>query len=191
MQQRIRLVQRLVKPSKQDKFSQISNAFAFGGGFKNGGISEEAMNLIRPIFRFDYMGAAEFEFGNVPKALAKIFDQREQMIHFEILIEPKNIGKNYQREYANEICPPFPDQSKPVYVFCHKDDRKEVEDFIRYEAKNKHTSQKYCLKEGTLLNLSLDPVDSRDGIQGWLELDNGFMFFTDKEMFEKTIALFA
>ncbi len=36
----------------------VDNPFAFGGGLRNGGLSGEAMNLLRGIFSFDYMGAA-------------------------------------------------------------------------------------------------------------------------------------
>lgn len=52
------LVQRLNRPT-----NGYDNPFSFGGGLKNGGLSEDAMKLLRPIFSFDYMGSAEFEFG--------------------------------------------------------------------------------------------------------------------------------
>lgn len=66
------LVQRLVKPLKEESMlTALGNAFAFGGGYKNGGLSDEAFNMIKRIFRFAYMGYAEYEFGEVPKALEK------------------------------------------------------------------------------------------------------------------------
>jgi hypothetical protein len=39
-----------------------------------------------------------------------------------------------------------------------------------------------------LLDAALAGEDERTC--GWLELDNGFMFFTDKEMFDKAVVLF-
>ena len=39
---------------------------------RNGGLSNEAMDLIRGIWSFDYMGASEFEWGAIPKALGEI-----------------------------------------------------------------------------------------------------------------------
>ena len=53
-------LQRLVSPGM--------NPFSFGAG--GGGISAEAKELLSNLFWFDYMGAAEYEFGAVPSALA-------------------------------------------------------------------------------------------------------------------------
>jgi hypothetical protein len=40
----------------------------------------------------------------------------------------------------------------------------------------------------------LEPKDSKEGwskrVQGWLDLSNKLFFFTNKDMFEKTCALF-
>lgn len=62
------LVQRLTKPMG-GRMGAFSEAFAFGGGLRHGGVSDGAMDLLRQVFAFDYMGAAEFEWGAVPKAL--------------------------------------------------------------------------------------------------------------------------
>lgn len=54
------LIQRLNKPyPRKDSIGEI---FSFGGGLKNGGLSDNAMALLRPIFSFEYMGAAEFDY---------------------------------------------------------------------------------------------------------------------------------
>ena len=57
--------------------ASLAEAFSFGGGLKNGGLSNDAMNLIRNICRFDYMGAAEYEFGAVPESLSYIAQNAE------------------------------------------------------------------------------------------------------------------
>jgi hypothetical protein len=65
------LIQRLEEPwGGMAQFKD--NPFSFGGGLRNGGLSQEAMDLIRGIWSFDYMGSAEFEFGAVPEALNAI-----------------------------------------------------------------------------------------------------------------------
>jgi hypothetical protein len=65
------LIQRLHKPeSWRIKGKVLDNAFSFGGGLKNGGLTTKALDLLRDIFSFDYMCAAEFEFGAVPAALS-------------------------------------------------------------------------------------------------------------------------
>jgi len=48
------LVQRLNKPVSNTGMEM----FSFGGGLKNGGLSGDAMKLLRPIFSFDYMGSS-------------------------------------------------------------------------------------------------------------------------------------
>lgn len=51
------LIQRLQKTvhSSNELLNTLGEALAFGGGKKNGGLSKEAMNLLRPIFSFDYI----------------------------------------------------------------------------------------------------------------------------------------
>jgi hypothetical protein len=75
------LVQRLQRPYKGKEGGLIKddpNIFSFGGGFKNGGLSKQAMDIFKELFRFDYMGAAEFEFGAVPKAFQAIAQNAEK-----------------------------------------------------------------------------------------------------------------
>src|ERR1700753_1566668 len=61
------LIQRLLAPHKKEGLlSALGDAFSFGGGYKNGGLTQEGFDLIKSIMRFDYMGAAEYEFGALP-----------------------------------------------------------------------------------------------------------------------------
>lgn len=67
------LVQRLTRPVETadgELFSE--NPFSFGGGRKSGGLSDEAMDALRPLFGFDYMGADEYEYGAVAESLADL-----------------------------------------------------------------------------------------------------------------------
>lgn len=66
------LIQRLVEPRKDANPIIGSNPFVFGGGLKNGGLSDEATKLLDPLFGYDYMGSAEFEFGALPKAYQQL-----------------------------------------------------------------------------------------------------------------------
>ena len=168
------LVQRLKKPYKTDKI----NPYAFGGGLRNGGICEDGMKLIKDVFRFDYMGSAEFEFGAVPEALAKIAENFEKLVAFTVHIP-------YQYKYWKDD--KVKKGIKPVYVICEKEHREEVVIRIKKYAKNDYnnTKERICLNE----NLAKDNIDDLD-IVGWLELNNGFLFFSDKEMFDKTCNIF-
>ena len=60
-------VQRLKKPTG------AVNPFSFGGGLINGGLHPAAIEMLKNVFSFDYMGAAEFEWGAVPTAIKALF----------------------------------------------------------------------------------------------------------------------
>ena len=184
-----RLIQRLRKPVKIknpttvcEKFI-VHNPFAFGGGLKNGGFSDEAMNLLKDIFQFDYMGAAEFEFGAVPEALQIIAKAKKDYIAFQI---PK--VKYKYSDYRGGV---VLTGTNPVYIICRKDWKEEVTTRIKAKALGDHGRHKnnFDTKGAVFLNESLTRADVR-GTMGWLELDNGYFFFTDKEMFANVCELF-
>ena len=150
-----RLIQRLKKPG-------MGSFLAFGGGLVNGGLSKKAMELLNPVFSFDYMGAAEFEWGDVPKALNKIW--------------------GYSNE--NHAAKGLVHLPKDVLYICEKGTQKCVEDIIQKLYKNEDN---LYLKEPTFLRES---IQGRDNYKGWLELDNAFMFFIDNKMYKKTLDLF-
>ena len=149
------LIQRLRKPIN------YQNPFSFGGGLRNGGLSKEAMNLIKGIFSFDYMGAAEFEWGAVPEALDKI-------------------GKLASK---NKL---ITGETKKVYYLCSLEQKENVIDIINQLLLDEY---KLRLKEYCGLQDYFKNSDEYSNL-GWLELNNGFFFFVNKEMFSKTCELF-
>lgn len=176
------LVQRLRKPTQAHALLGADNPFAFGGGYKNGGLSDDAMGLLRGIFSFDYMGSAEFEFGEVPKALNRIANRATNAA--SVLTVPlAEVAAHWKDESKKK-----PDGQATVFLICDPADREEVEARIRCWASKSYGEN---LKESTNLARALRPVDEWDSdTQGWLELDNGFFFFTDREMWERTCDLF-
>ena len=167
------LVQRLRLPHASKEHGALLEAFSFGGGLKNGGLSNDAMEILRKIFSFDYMGSAEFEFGAVPKALQKIAENAKKYITFSIEIS-----------------------NKQIYIITQKEWKEETEKTIRAFAKN---DRDYRTKECVNLDVSINghyPFGNKEKIpehqltQGWLELDNGYFFFINKDMFETTAKLF-
>ena len=176
------LIQRLEKPIKSDGslLSKISNAFSFGGGLVNGGFSKEAMNILNSIFSFDYMGSAEFEYGAVPKALSKIFEDKT-IVAKEITVGYKYKDWKSRKELAG---------SNTVFIICPKEDLKEVCKRIQvYGNREYRRDTEYDTKERVCLDEAL-AKGSESRTCGWLELDNGYFFFTDKEMFENVCKLF-
>ena len=168
--EKIWLVQRLKRPFKDGD----ANPFAFGIGGKSGGLTDETLKLVSKIFRFDYMGSAEFEWGAIPKALQRIWDDITKEA-FEIIVKTKE-GK-----------------TGTVYVICGEAIAKDVTDWIQRKAYDNY-DKLYRTKEGVRLQDAINNPGKEDdkpfGVCGWLELDNGFFFFTDKEMFENTKKFF-
>lgn len=79
------LIQRLKDPY----LGHEKNPFSFGGGYKNGGLADEAIDLLKDIFSFDYMGAAEFEFGALPKALNRIASEIKDYTTWSTTVKAK------------------------------------------------------------------------------------------------------
>lgn len=176
------LIQRLTKPRGGSTIFGPDNPFAFGGGLRNGGLSDEAMGLLRGIFGFDYMGSAEFEFGAVPEALNGLATDSKQLIGFVLSIPLSTVPPSWREKNAKA-----PDGAKDVFVICRHDQANEVTRRIEGFA----TKEFSDTKERVGLTSALRPYNDWDeDVQGWLELNNGYLFFTDQTMYEQTAALF-
>lgn len=170
------LVQRLERPRRH-------NPFSFGGGLRNGGLSDDAMKMLDGIFTFDYMGAAEFEWGKVPAALQHIAQKAAQgdidvqSIDVPLTEVPLPWSTSKTKQDIKE------DDVATIYVVAPTTYFPEIVERIQDLA-----SEKARLKEGTRLTSALhDPTETE--IAGWLEIDNGFFFTTDRTMFDKFTAL--
>lgn len=180
------LVQRLKKSYKNDGiFGGKDNPFAFGGGLRNGGLSDEAMDMLREIFSFDYMGAAEFEFGAVPKALQAIAKNADKYKALSFSLPLNKVAKGWRDKSTED-----PTGNAEIFVICNKVDTDEV--LIRIMSWASEPYEKtHQLKETTMLSQTLRPdSDWETRVLGWFELDNGYFFFIDKEMWQKTSELF-
>ncbi len=152
----------LVQRLLSPKPKGIMNPFSFGVS-ENGCLSKEAIELITKIWEFDYMGRGEFEFGAVPNALGKIWNY-----------------SNEKKTFTGQI-----QLDKTVFYLCEYSVKEHVKKVIKKIAKNKQN-----LLEPAFLDGAIDG-DKNSKYKGWLELNNGFMFFTDREMFSKTLNLFS
>jgi hypothetical protein len=161
------LVQRLQAPYKGNN----NNPFNFGGGLPRGGICKECYDSLNQIFTFDYMGAAEFEFGIVPDVLGRIYRYH-------------NEGKSVK----GRLCI----HGIPVYYLCHEAQKAEVDKRIQELAKGKVQLKERCYLDEALAARVPDNECRRKqrnyshykNYIGWLELDNDFIFFLDKDTLE-------
>jgi len=179
------LVQRLEPPVGSLLGGKLKdNPFIFGGGLRNGGLSDDAMDLLRDVFSFEYMGAAEYEFGAVPEALSAMAASAEAgaLRASSFAIPLKAVAAPWRGDagdIANKLC--------EIYVLCPTGWIKEAHKRIADLAAGKVST-----KMGTSFAnvLRPDASDYQPTTRGWLELDNGFMFFAGREMWEQTCALF-
>lgn len=159
------LVQRLNKKPTSAFLAKAEQVF--GGGALQ--LKPEAWALLQSIFGIDYMGAAEFEFGALPKSFQELMRDSERLIAFEMSVTP------------------FPDAT--VYVLCRKEHEVGAREIIELIAQDK-----LRLKESTYFQRAFDPTVQKGDLStrtcGWYELNNGFFFFKDKEMWEKTVKMF-
>jgi hypothetical protein len=171
------LVQRLSKPT-----GAATNPFTFGGGLREGGLSQNALALLRELWTFDYMGSAEFEWGAVPKALQRIAKAQATLRAFSFQIPLRDVAPDWR-----DKTPP-PDSTATVYVLCPGQWAAEVQDRICGLARDGYRAH---LKESANLSNALRPFHDWDiDTVGWLELDNGFLFFTDRTMWANTCTAF-
>ena len=154
-------LQRLTKPTGNDIYS--------GGGLKNLGLSPKAVDLLSPVFGFDYMGDAGFEFGAIPQALTFIWTEAQK--NRFLFFGSKIVSGSYTQ--IHYICPRT---YKPSV-------KKTIEGLLTNE-------DKMGLDRPCGLQTSLDQTNSQPDVVGWLEVDNGFFLFTNKNMFQKTKKLF-
>lgn len=193
------LIQRLKDPGKEVSFNgkRVDQVFAFGGG--GSGLSDAAWDLLKPCFAFDYMGAAEFEFGALPKSLLKMTQLK--LSSFTVTIPVKEVADNYERKHVEylkkkgkEISAVI-EEKKPAtfYVICPPKYAEYATEVIRnLAAYSDDWNKQIHLKESARMGDALDPIAPyhTGGIVGWYELDTGFFFFIDKGMFERTKEVF-
>ena len=151
--------------------------------------------VLRRYLRWDYMGAAEYEFGTIPGALEALVADSERLVTFQMVLCAKQIPRNFARERKaytkagklakkQPVHPPMVDRE--VYVLCRPEHVEEIKRRIPLLAKHE-----IRVKMGTRLDLALDPIEDFDKeVQGWLELNNGFFFFVDKGMWSALTMLF-
>jgi hypothetical protein len=181
------LIQRLKKPFKIEKKNStmvaLANAFSFGGGLINGGLSKYAMKLLNDIWRYDYMGSSEFEWGAIPESLQEIAKNIKNYISGEMEVTGKIYDYSYDYSTRKEI-----QEKATIYYMCTKENEKEICEWIKKFSDDK--KRNYNTKESVNLADNICKIKCCLDIVGWHDIKNHYLFFTDKEMFEKSCNLF-
>lgn len=185
------LIQRLQQVSKNRGPAALNpNAFSFGGGLKNGGLSDEAMSLFRELFRFDYMGAAEFEFGAIPKTFEHMAAKAStHELKFHTL---RNVAAN--NKYTDyKTNPPTVTNIKTnstIYLLCTDGILPITEEFIRAKALKEHGGSETKERVGLCSTLARIPAEYDNELVAWLDIDNHTFFTHDKNIAEHMAAIF-
>lgn len=174
------LIQVLNKPVD----SPVVNSFAFGGGLKNGGLSDEAMDLFRGLFSFEYMGSAEFEFGAVPKAFENLAKKHKKLKVHKVPVAAERIPwargsstKTTEKKFEGD-----------VFLLATDEEAKVLVPFIQKQAKEPYDSN--C-KEMVRLHQALCPVDERDIKHiAWLDINNGTFFTISNNLMGKMCEIY-
>lgn len=185
------LVQRLEAPPKSEPAARMLQAF--GGG--NLGFSPAAWKVLQSHVSISYMGAAEYEFGAIPQCLQELARDADDLGAFSLIVPAEAIKPNALRRPVAKTetrkgskkqpaQPPVTDRE--VFVLCRKTQKTGVIERILLLA-----GDMVPTKMRPEFAEALDPSPEYPvRTIGWLELDNGFFFFLDKEMWSGMTQLF-
>ncbi len=139
------------------------NPCSFYAWLDKEGRSKKVSQIVKHIWRFDCMRASEFKLGIIPRALEHIakYSQEGRAVTGQLQL------------------------GKKVLYLCENNMKDGVEDTIGKIAKGRQS-----LLEPALLKESIEGKGYVRTYRGWLELDNGYMFFIDEGMFHNSIRLF-
>jgi hypothetical protein len=175
------LIQRLEKPhEKRGNGLDLGEIFSFGGGLVRGGMSKEAHALISKLWRWDYMGASEFEWGAVPAALNALvqYRQADHLAAFEIVLEgPQAIYRTAREQemgWADKTDDKRSAKAK-VFVACNKSHRDTVVAVLTKMVGHRSWGDGIELKE---MARAWDACFGDRDVIGGLELDNAWVYLS-------------
>jgi len=198
------LVQRLTVVSPDGRL----NPFSFGGGLSGGGLTYDAISYLP--FHFDYMGAAEYEWGAVPDCLQTLATNASDLVQTSIKIPLESIQLTFymrmvlkrsceiacnqmqkvREEWAGNLAE---DGQVTVYIICHEDflsdtvaDIKEMIDLCEAWGSNSRPKDP-LLFENAIYSAK---GEYKSKVRGWLALGRCFFFTIDHEMQQKTWEMF-
>lgn len=168
-----RKLQRLLKPGG------ISH-FGGGPGWK-GGFVDEGLELFNDkCFTFDYMGAAEFEGGEVPCSLTKIMAKFKKYELFHV----EDYGSQSDIQWRPKEEPWDVGPLPPVLAFAPSN----MQDYVMALVM-KMWSNPSDFKEnpGLQLIVKYPEIEPDRAIKGWLDINADVLLFVDGKMCMKTI----
>ena len=164
------LIQRMQKPTGR------VNPFSFGGG--GSGFHPDVADQLKDVCDWDYMGAAEYEFGSPAKAFNRMIVGKKKLKAGAFKVP----YKYDRRAWGDTPAKQFEGEGKVFYI-CPKKAIEEIQTRIAKWAKDYQYGD-------TRDDVKLDEALAGEGSGyskccGWFDIDNDFMFFTDEKMWRE------
>lgn len=179
------LVQRLLPPFENAAAlkGKPTPDMVFGGARD---LSQEQHDAISEVFRLDSMGSAHFEFQALPTAF-HTFANNAELRAYETIIKatPGPLAKQYKVKT----------KEAPVFIIAAPADLEDVHNFITSEACGDNNDLKresefqFCFFADELTQKAGRAFNAKK-ISGWFDIQNGYMFFTDRSMFDRVRTTF-
>ena len=187
------LLQRLSAPRSVEPSSTVKPHHVFGGA--NIGLGPEAWTFLDTMCTLEYMGAAEFEWGGLPKTLSHMWDagqNHKSLTSFAFNLAPHERALSWNRKFrrGKEAFPAA--RTVTVFGICYTHDLDEVKSRVSSFCKEDVKDRSRCpqFKREPLIHNSfdLDMLPKKEEnypsrpTQGWIDIDNDFMFFSNAKM---------
>jgi len=167
------IVQRLNKPEKT--INPYGNTLEFD--------DTDSVDRVAKVFSTDYMGAAEYEWGSLPKAMSRMYEKSTSLTMFEI-----NVGR-------------FGFKCWLVYSFPYDFGLFQImalELRVKRLVEENYLKGKDCKKLGKEVAkndygsfyVRVNNLEKYENLMGWFDLQNDFAWFIDKKMAEEFLLLF-
>jgi hypothetical protein len=187
------LMQRLCDPPKRTGGPLDKAHRVFGGGML--GLSEGGWNALDQVCKIDYMGAAEYEFGELPKFLRSWVERADSLVPFAFVLKPGEYAANWERGYrSRKNQKPLPKlQQRIIYGIKPSDNFHTVEELEAGFREVVAPGSRVYVKSGTRAEGALDPITERDverGTRGWICLNADCCLFVNETMWRGFGALF-
>ncbi len=185
------LMQRLQAPRQHTKTEGPKIHHVFGGAAL--GLSGDAWKVLDAICTLDYMGAAEYEFGTIPRFLHSFALRREDIRPFVFVLKVGEYNGHWERRHIL-VERPLPKMQNHVIFGLHiGNDQHEaaLEEAFRLVAQR---SSAVYVKEGARMESALDPIKDHENTSrplGWFCLEDDAMMFVDQTLFESFSELFS
>ena len=160
---------------------------------KDGNLPMNAATVRSAIYEYDYMGAAEFEYGIIPKVVKALVQDKLIAFSIDCTCKWQEFGKQPEARITGatgviEDRDGNRHKTLPIHILCRDQDSADVEERVRLLL----TTPRPKLKEDMRKKEAFGATErgEKHRVIGWLELDNGFYFFSQKKQWQYTTKLF-